>query len=124
MQVGTNWIQLLSAYTADMAKRVLTEDFTDYSASALSLNNECPQAPVASPPLGEPVFTTREQFMKAQGPQPPIQSDMLDVWHDCSTVTMHWKMTNLGSLPVLAVIVLKTVQVCRKYSKGWRTRFD
>lgn len=112
-QIGWLWTQLIGNYSLALAASSLATNYTDYSASALTLNNVCPQAPVASPPLLDPVFTNRTQFEGGQGMQAPIASKMLKVWHSCSTVTMRYEMTNCGggSMPVVGVIAIETVPV-------------
>ena len=113
LQVATTWTQLIGNYTKELAQDTLTANYTDYSESALSLNNVCPQAPVASPPLTYPVFTNRTQFEGGQGMQLPIESKILQVWQSCTTVTMRWELTNTtnGGRPVIGIIVLETVEV-------------
>lgn len=110
-QVGSVWTELLSAYSAELADTALTEDFTDYSASALALNAECRQAPGFAPPIGEPVFRSREEFKARQGQAPHIESEILQVWSECRTVMMRWEMTSLGTRPVFGNIVFDTVPV-------------
>lgn len=111
LQVLKNWQNLIGDYSSELADAALTPDFTDYSASAADLNNVCPQAPVKSPPLDKPLFTSRDQFKQGQGGQPPIKSKILKHWHDCTTVSMRWKMTNLGSREVFGLIAFDTIVV-------------
>ena len=111
--IGRLWTQLIGNYTTSLAQNALVPNYTDYSASALSLNKVCPQAPHAPPSLLDPVFHNRTQFEEGQGSQPPIKSKILQVWHGCHDVTMRYVMETggSGSNPVVGIIAIEVVRV-------------
>lgn len=112
-QVGQLWMNLIGNYTKADADAGLTSKYSDYSASALSLNSVCQQAPGPPQNLTSPVFTSRTIFEMAQGSQPAIPSTSLDIWHGCDTVTMRYEMCIMGNctLPVVSLIALDIVKV-------------
>ncbi|KAK5686166.1 hypothetical protein LTS10_002281 [Elasticomyces elasticus] len=110
LQIGGLWVELIGNYTQDLADAVLLPGFTDYSDSALSLNSACPQTTGPTPALMSAVFENRTQFEAGQGPQPSIQSTISQVWNGCTSVTMRYQMTNLGTRPVVGLIVMDVVE--------------
>lgn len=110
-QVANFWPALIGNYTKTLAQEILAENYTDYSESALSLNQVCPQVSGAAPPLTAPVFTSRQQFEEGQGSQPAIDSQVLNIWPACTTVTLRYNMTNLGTRPVITVVVIEAIEV-------------
>lgn len=114
LDVGNLWRALIGPYNQTTFDEGVVANYSDYSASALSLNSICLQAP--GPPLNatDPLFTTRAIFEMAQGSQAPIPSTVLDVWHSCSTVFMRYEMCVFGNctIPVIGNIAIETVKVC------------
>ncbi|KAK3113668.1 25S rRNA (adenine2142-N1)-methyltransferase [Teratosphaeriaceae sp. CCFEE 6253] len=113
-QVANNFGQLISAYTPAAADAYLTTDFTDYSDGVSTLiNSGCPNGPAT---LGAATFTSRDAFKAGQGSQPNITFNLLNVWHNCNTVTLRWRgpMPNPfpgapdPQTPVVGLIVLET----------------
>lgn len=109
--VAKLWPSLIGNYTHALAQAALTADYTDYSESALSLNQACPRVNGTAPPLTSPVFTSRAEFEEGQGSQPPIDSEILNIWPSCENVVLRYNMTNLGTRPVITVIVIEAVRV-------------
>lgn len=121
--VANNFKTLISAYTNETANAVMTTNVVDYSDSVITLmDSACP----ASPPvdsklpftaLGTATFATRAAFEAGQAGQPNITFEMLNVWHNCDTVTLRWRSStpNPGPADVAAtqeqvtgIIVLET----------------
>lgn len=117
--VVNNWKALITDYSDEVADRSVTVGFTDYSESVNTLINTCPQGDAAKPlPLLMPTFSNRAEFKEAQGQQPPINFEQLQMWHTCSSVTARWKTTNTAPpskvpdvKPVVGIFVLETVPV-------------
>lgn len=113
---------LISNYSLPAASALLTANFTDYSESVNTLINSCPQGGVSlNLPLLAPTFTSLAQFEAAQGNQPSINFELLNLWHSCSEVIIRWMTTNTANAsdvrdgyvvkPVVGLIVLETVLV-------------
>lgn len=114
-QVADTWAALIQNYSDELADATLTEDFTDYSESVNTLINSCPQGDAAKPiDLLAPTFTSRELFKTGQGQQPPINFELLNLWHSCNTVNLRWKTTNTANItdvkPVIGLIALELVK--------------
>ncbi|KAF2163591.1 hypothetical protein M409DRAFT_57472 [Zasmidium cellare ATCC 36951] len=112
-RVANNFGQTIENYSDALADRVLTTDFTDYSDSVNELiNNGCPNGPQ---PLGSATFTSLADFKAGQGAQPSIPFQILNVWHNCDTVTVRWRSSNPGTVQpeqqVTGIIVLETCHV-------------
>jgi len=106
-QVADNFQTLIADYDATVAENALTADFHDYSDSVSELINAgCP----LPQPLGEATFTTRDSFMAAQGAQPPINFQQLNIWYNCNTVFLRWNADDLQPEPVTGIIVGECVQ--------------
>ncbi|KAK4569858.1 25S rRNA (adenine2142-N1)-methyltransferase [Recurvomyces mirabilis] len=121
-QVANNFKGLISAYTNDLANAVLTTDVQDFSDSVIELiDGGCPSSSPGPAPyiaLGSPTFTSLATFEAGQGGQPNITFNILNVWHNCDTVTVRWRgpLPNPGPIPpppavqeqVTGIIVLET----------------
>ncbi|TKA27408.1 hypothetical protein B0A50_05020 [Salinomyces thailandicus] len=106
-QVADNFQTLIADYDATVAENALTVDFHDYSDSVSELIN----AGCALPqPLGEATFTSRASFMAAQGAQPPINFQQLNVWYNCDTVFLRWNADDLVPELVTGIIVGECVK--------------
>ena len=110
-RVANNFRTLITDYSNATAARVLCTDFTDYSDSVNELiNNGCLNGPQ---PLGSATFSSLEEFQAGQGGQPNIPFEILNVWHNCDTVTMRWRSTSPGFVQpeeqVVGIVVMETV---------------
>jgi len=120
--VANNFRDLIAAYTNATANAVLASNVNDYSDSVIELiDGGCPSGPQA---LGSATFGSRAAFEAGQGGQPNITFNILNVWHNCDTVTVRWRspQPNPGPEPtppavqeqVTGIAVLNTV------FNGWR----
>lgn len=110
-RVANNFATLIHAYSDSFAEQVLCTDFTDYSDSVAELiNSGCPNGPQ---PLGAATFTSLADFQAGQGAQPDIPFEILNVWHNCDTVTMRWVTSAPGTVqpeePVTGIVVMETI---------------
>ncbi|KAK0851969.1 25S rRNA (adenine2142-N1)-methyltransferase [Friedmanniomyces endolithicus] len=121
-KVANNFRDLIAAYTTTLANSVLTTTVHDYSDSVIELiDGGCPSGPIA---LGSATFDSSANFEMGQGGQPNITFELLNVWHNCETVTLRWRspMPNPGPGPapavqeqVTGIVVLETVW------NGWQS---
>jgi len=136
-QVADNFQALIANYSDELANASLTVDFEDYSASVSSLIDAgCtgPQ-PVRSlsprqnhpvinmdtdiaPQLNTATFNSRAEFEAAQGAQPPIPFERLNLWYNCNTAFLRWR-TALTPEFVTGIIVLETTQAPAGSQYGW-----
>lgn len=86
--------QLIQNYTNTLALEALTEDFKDYSSAVNLLRNKGNQGPI---PVNGVSFDSRQSFMSAQGSQPPIPFDTLNVFHGCDFIAMRWQTLRSGN---------------------------
>ncbi|KAK4636273.1 Ecp58-1 [Fulvia fulva] len=86
--VADNFKESIAAYSDALADAAFTTDFQDYSDSVIELiDNGCPNSPVA---LGTATFDSLASFKAGQGAQPPIPFEILNIWHNCDTITIRW----------------------------------
>lgn len=109
-RVANNFKSTIAAYTNDLADRVLSKNFKDYSDSVNELINQgCPKGPQ---PLGSTTFPSLAAFKAGQGSQPPIPFEILKIWYNCDTVTLRWRSVSPGFVQpeeqVTGIIVLET----------------
>ncbi|KAK5111265.1 hypothetical protein LTR62_005293 [Meristemomyces frigidus] len=125
--VANNFKATIAAYTNATASAVLTSDVQDFSDSVIELiDGGCPSSAAAGGPapyipLGSATFASLAAFEAGQGGQPNITFNILNVWHNCDTVTLRWRgpMPNPGPFPppptvqeqVTGIIVLETTFV-------------
>lgn len=83
--------QLIQNYTDTLALTVLTPDFEDYSSSVNIIRNRGNKGPIQVNGIS---FISREDFMNAQGAQPQIPFDTLNVFHGCDSITVRWQTTD------------------------------
>ncbi|EME43651.1 hypothetical protein DOTSEDRAFT_72870 [Dothistroma septosporum NZE10] len=110
-RVANNFRTLITDYSNATAAQVLCTDFTDYSDSVSELiNNGCPNGPQA---LGSATFSSLAAFQAGQGSQPNIPFEILNIWHNCDTVTMRWRSITPGTVQpeeqVVGIVVMETV---------------
>jgi hypothetical protein len=80
--------QLIQNYTNTLALEALTEDFVDYSSAVNLIRNRGNEGPIR---VNGVSFDGRPQFMAAQGSQPQIPFDTLNVFWGCDHVAMRWQ---------------------------------
>lgn len=83
--------ELIQNYTADLALSALTPDFEDYTSSVNIIRNRGNKGPIQVNGIS---FTSRQDFMNAQGSQPQIPFDILNVFHGCDSITVRWQTTD------------------------------
>lgn len=122
-QTLQDWFELIGSFTPEKAYDAMDEAFKDYSSSAADLNNQCRQAPMASPPgsdSGGALFSSRGDFMMGQGAAPALTGKMTGTpVYGCTSVAMAWAITHNADLatdtsspPIAGVIKFDTVKVC------------
>ncbi|KAK4506286.1 hypothetical protein PRZ48_000016 [Zasmidium cellare] len=110
--VADNFKESIAAYSDAQADADFTTDFHDYSDSVIELiDNGCPNTPVA---LGTATFDSLASFKAGQGSQPPIPFEILNLWHNCDTVTIRWKSAQTPA-QVTGIIVIEAEQVNNKW---------
>jgi len=103
-QVATNFGVLLTDYTVDLANAALTESFDDYTSSVATLIDAGCTGPQS---LTEVTFPGRDAFIAAQGSQPAIPFEQLNIWYNCDTVFLRWR-TALTPEFVTGIAVMET----------------
>ncbi|TKA73889.1 hypothetical protein B0A55_03786 [Friedmanniomyces simplex] len=120
--VANNFRDLIAAYTNSLANAVLTPNVQDYSDSVIELiDGGCPSGPDA---LGSATFNSRANFEAGQGGQPNITFELLNVWHNCDTVSLRWRSSepNPGPGPAPAVQEQVTgIVVLETTFNGWQS---
>jgi hypothetical protein len=87
-QVATNYGDLISSYSDELATAALAKDFTDYSESVNTLIDTCPQGSAAvTLPLLSASFNNRKQFEQGQGQQAPINFIQQQLWYAIPQLT-------------------------------------
>jgi len=94
--IGNDFAQLISNYSAAFATEVLSDTYTDYSDSVISLIDSGGIAPI---PLGSAVFASKAAFLAGQSSQPDVPFTILNTWHTCDTVIIRW-VAHPGTQPV------------------------
>ena len=122
--VADQYGELIRAYSDELANEVLAKDFIDYSESVNTLINTCPQGSAAKPlPLLTPTFSNRAQFKKGQGQQPAINFNILNLEHNCQTITIRWETTNTAPIPsprpVVGLILIEVVESGDDCEEPW-----
>ncbi|KAF1818061.1 uncharacterized protein K489DRAFT_298998, partial [Dissoconium aciculare CBS 342.82] len=106
--------QLIQNYTNTLALEALTDDFVDYSSAVNLIRNRGNEGPIK---VNGVSFDGRPQFMAAQGSQPQIPFDTLNVFWGCDHVAMRWQTlrsangqkTERSRIPVVGNAILHTV---------------
>ena len=80
--------QLIQAYTPALALEALTEDFVDWTSAVNIIRNRGAELPFITNSIS---FGSRAQFMAAQGSQPPIPFDTLNIFHGCNHTAVRWQ---------------------------------
>lgn len=83
--------QLIQNYTQTLALDALTSDFEDYSSSVNIIRNRGNKGPIQVDGVS---FSSRQDFMSAQGSQPEIPFTTLNIYHGCDSITVRWETTD------------------------------
>jgi len=102
--VATNFGLLLTNYTDAFADATLTTDFDDYTSSVATLIDAGCTGPES---LTTVTFDGRAAFEGAQGGQPAIPFEQLNIWYNCDTVFLRWR-TALTPEFVTGIAVMET----------------
>jgi len=100
----TNFVDLLqhTSYAGDAAKGIPAGQGYDYDVSAATLDPDFIDISdsinfMAGFPLGSISFTSKANFDYGQGVlQPEVGVNVLNIWHDCNSITWRW---NIYTLP-------------------------
>ncbi|KAF2763619.1 hypothetical protein EJ03DRAFT_356493 [Teratosphaeria nubilosa] len=118
-RVASNFGSLISAYSNASAQAYLTTNYTDYTDSVIELINSGCNGPEV---LGEATFAGLEAFEAGQGSQPNITFELLNVWHNCETVTLRWEGPMPNPDPSTAPAIQEAVRgiiVLETTFEGW-----
>jgi hypothetical protein len=80
--------QLIQEYSDELALEALTEDFVDWTSAVNIIRNRGNEGPIVVNGIS---FGSRQEFMDAQGSQPQIPFDTLQVFHGCDHIAMRWQ---------------------------------
>ncbi|CAD0084075.1 unnamed protein product [Aureobasidium vineae] len=131
--VATNFGFTISNSTKDVAVQLFTNNFTDQSDGVLTLMNEpglqaqdVSRANINSFHLTQPItyltqlgkltFSSKAEFLAAQGAQPNVPFEILNLWNTCNTVIIRW-LSAQTPYPVQGISVA-TVQPAIKGQGG------
>ncbi|MCJ1241585.1 hypothetical protein MMC14_009591 [Varicellaria rhodocarpa] len=97
----SSW-SLNATYSETLANASLTTTLHDYSDSVRTLESQgCTVSP-------QPVDSTLTAFAADQLKVPPLPLQVLQVWHNCDTVTFRW-ISKQTPQEVIGLVVLETV---------------
>ncbi|KAG9518272.1 hypothetical protein KCV07_g5686, partial [Aureobasidium melanogenum] len=111
--IATNFGMTISNYTEPLAVQLFTNNFTDQSDSVLTLMHE---PGLQAQDLGKLTFSSKANFLAAQGAQPDVPFEILNLWNTCNTVIIRW-LSAQTPLPVQGISVA-TVQPAIKGQGG------
>ncbi|KAI4735485.1 hypothetical protein E4T50_14003 [Aureobasidium sp. EXF-12298] len=111
--IATNFGMTISNYTEPLADQLFTNNFTDQSDSVLTLMHE---PGLQAQDLGRLTFSSKANFLAAQGAQPNVPFEILNLWNTCNTVIIRW-LSAQTPLPVQGISVA-TVQPAIKGQGG------
>ncbi|KAG9677416.1 hypothetical protein KCU99_g1676, partial [Aureobasidium melanogenum] len=111
--IATNFGMTISNYTEPLAVQLFTNNFTDQSDSVLTLMHE---PGLQAQDLGKLTFSSKANFLAAQGAQPNVPFEILNLWNTCNTVIIRW-LSAQTPLPVQGISVA-TVQLAIKGQGG------
>ncbi|KAH0007837.1 hypothetical protein KCU78_g11562, partial [Aureobasidium melanogenum] len=111
--IATNFGLTISNYTEPLAVQLFTNNFTDQSDSVLTLMHE---PGLQAQDLGKLTFSSKANFLAAQGAQPNVPFEILNLWNTCNTVIIRW-LSAQTPLPVQGISVA-TVQPAIKGQGG------
>ncbi|EGP86359.1 unnamed protein product [Zymoseptoria tritici ST99CH_1A5] len=106
--------QLIQEYSDELALEALTEDFIDYTSAVNIIRNRGNEGPIVVNGIS---FGSRQEFMDAQGSQPQIPFDTLQVFHGCDHIAMRWQTlrsangqpNEANNIPVVGNAIMETV---------------
>ncbi|KAI4724965.1 hypothetical protein E4T49_07281 [Aureobasidium sp. EXF-10728] len=111
--IATNFGSTISNYTKAVAVQLFTNNFTDQSDGVLTLMNE---PGLQASDLGKLTFASKADFLAAQGAQPNVPFEILNLWNTCNTVIIRW-LSAQTPYPVQGISVA-TVQTAIKGQGG------
>ncbi|TKA38224.1 hypothetical protein B0A54_09164 [Friedmanniomyces endolithicus] len=85
------------------------------------IDGGCPSGPIA---LGSATFASRASFEAGQGSQPNLTFNILNVWHNCESVTVRWRLPMPNPVATAAPAVQEEVTgiaVLETVWNGWRS---
>ncbi|WPG97368.1 Hypothetical protein R9X50_00014300 [Acrodontium crateriforme] len=105
--------QLIQEYSTQLALEALTEDFVDYTSAVAIIINKGAGGPKS---LTAPTFNGRAAFMAAQGKQPQIPFETLNVFHGCDSISVRWmtKRSAKGQATETAELGLEKYTILRQ----------
>jgi len=103
-KVAENFKHLLSNYSDAFSNESMAVDLTDQTDSVAWLIDNGTNCPI---PLGATTLSSRADFQMAQGGQPNMPFDILNVYHDCNNVFVRWKFA-VTPQPVQGISILLT----------------
>lgn len=107
------FVQLIGAFTVDLADKILSPDFTDTSSSINFLEASIGAIPggVTATTLSGTTFQNRADFITAQQSQPSVTLVPLEIFHGCSLITWRWKTSSLTPDTVYGINVMTVAPV-------------
>ncbi|KAI4716551.1 hypothetical protein E4T48_07231 [Aureobasidium sp. EXF-10727] len=111
--IATNFGSTISNYTKAVAVQLFTNNFTDQSDGVLTLMNE---PGLQASDLGKLTFASKADFLAAQGAQPNVPFEILNLWNTCNTIIIRW-LSAQTPFPVQGISVA-TVQPAIKGQGG------
>ncbi|KAH0368212.1 hypothetical protein KCU65_g4110, partial [Aureobasidium melanogenum] len=125
----------ISNYTESLAVQLFTNNFTDQSDSVLTLMHEpglraqdvsivttFPTSQytnnTTSYQLGHLTLPSKTAFLAAQGAQPNVPFEILNLWNTCNTIIIRW-LSNQSPLPVQGISVATVVPAIKGQGGGF-----
>lgn len=97
----SSWV-LNTTYSEALGNTTIAENYFDYSDSVVALESEgCAFGP-------QPLDNNSAQFAADQLNVPPFKLEVLQVWHNCETITFRWISPQTPDRAV-GIVVLETV---------------
>ncbi|KAG9637476.1 hypothetical protein KCU95_g17085, partial [Aureobasidium melanogenum] len=115
--IATNFGMTISNYTEPLAVQLFTNNFTDQSDSVLTLMHE---PGLQAQDLGKLTFSSKANFLAAQGAQPNVPFEILNLWNTCNTVIIRW-LSAQTPLPVQGISVATVQPAIRGQGGGFGT---
>ncbi|KAG9672168.1 hypothetical protein KCU95_g17040, partial [Aureobasidium melanogenum] len=115
--IATKFGMTISNYTEPLAIQLFTNNFTDQSDSVLTLMHE---PGLRAHDLGHLTFSSKSAFLAAQGAQPNVPFEILNLWNTCNTVIIRW-LSAQTPLPVQGISVATVVPAIKGQGGGFGT---
>lgn len=130
--IATKFGMTISNYTSPLAVQLFTNNFTDQSDSVLTLMHEpglqAQDVSIFTPrivhfsmlttQLGHLTFSSKAAFLAAQGAQPNVPFEILNLWNTCNTVIIRW-LSKQTPLPVQGISVATVVPAIKGQGGGF-----